>query len=29
MPTFTEALELWTKDGIVPVMNKFTGDVAV
>ena len=29
MPTLTEALELWTKDGIVPVMNKFTGDVAV
>jgi PTH1 family peptidyl-tRNA hydrolase len=29
MPTFTEALELWTKDGIVPVMNKFTGDVAI
>ena len=29
MPTLAEALELWTKDGIVPVMNKFTGDVAV
>ena len=27
-PTLTQALELWTKDGIVPVMNRFTGDVA-
>lgn len=26
MPTFTEALELWIKGGIVPVMNRFTGD---
>jgi PTH1 family peptidyl-tRNA hydrolase len=25
-PTFTTALELWLKEGIVPVMNKFTGD---
>ena len=28
MPTFTEALELWVRDGIVPVMNRFTGDPA-
>jgi PTH1 family peptidyl-tRNA hydrolase len=27
MPTLTTALELWLKDGIVPVMNKYTGDV--
>ena len=27
-PTLTQALELWMKDGIVPVMNRFTGDVA-
>lgn len=26
-PTLTDALHLWTKDGIVPVMNKYTGDV--
>ncbi|HEY9228542.1 MAG TPA: aminoacyl-tRNA hydrolase [Gemmatimonadaceae bacterium] len=26
-PTLTEALQLWTKEGIVPVMNKYTGDV--
>ena len=26
MPTFTEALELWIKSGITPVMNRFTGD---
>jgi len=26
MPTFTEALELWIKSGITPVMNSFTGD---
>jgi PTH1 family peptidyl-tRNA hydrolase len=26
MPTFTEGLEVWLKDGIVPVMNRFTGD---
>jgi peptidyl-tRNA hydrolase len=24
-PTLTEALEVWIKDGIVPVMNRFTG----
>jgi PTH1 family peptidyl-tRNA hydrolase len=28
MPTFAEALELWVRDGIVPVMNRFTGDPA-
>jgi PTH1 family peptidyl-tRNA hydrolase len=26
MPAFTEALELWIKSGITPVMNRFTGD---
>jgi peptidyl-tRNA hydrolase, PTH1 family len=26
LPTLTEALEVWTKDGILPVMNRFTGD---
>ena len=26
-PTLTEALTRWTKDGIVPVMNTYTGDV--
>ena len=26
MPTLTEALELWMKEGIVPVMNRFTGN---
>ncbi len=26
MPTFAAALELWIKNGITPVMNKFTGD---
>jgi PTH1 family peptidyl-tRNA hydrolase len=26
MPTLTEALELWLAKGIVPVMNKFTGE---
>jgi peptidyl-tRNA hydrolase, PTH1 family len=26
MPVFTEALELWIKSGILPVMNRFTGD---
>jgi peptidyl-tRNA hydrolase, PTH1 family len=26
MPVFTEALELWIKSGITPVMNRFTGD---
>jgi PTH1 family peptidyl-tRNA hydrolase len=25
-PELTEALELWMKDGIVPVMNRFTGN---
>jgi PTH1 family peptidyl-tRNA hydrolase len=25
MPILTEALELWMKEGIVPVMNRFTG----
>ena len=29
LPTLTEALELWIRDGIVPVMNKFTGAPAV
>jgi peptidyl-tRNA hydrolase, PTH1 family len=28
LPTLTEALELWLTDGIVPVMNRFTGDPA-
>ena len=28
MPTLTEALELWITTGIVPVMNKFTGEPA-
>jgi PTH1 family peptidyl-tRNA hydrolase len=28
LPTLTEALELWVKDGIVPVMNRYTGDPA-
>ena len=26
LPTLAEALEVWTKDGILPVMNRFTGD---
>jgi peptidyl-tRNA hydrolase, PTH1 family len=26
MPVFTEALELWIKSGITPVMNRFTGE---
>jgi PTH1 family peptidyl-tRNA hydrolase len=26
MPTLTQALEQWLTDGIVPVMNRFTGD---
>jgi PTH1 family peptidyl-tRNA hydrolase len=26
MPTLTEALELWLTKGIIPVMNKFTGE---
>jgi PTH1 family peptidyl-tRNA hydrolase len=25
LPTMTEAIELWAKDGIAPVMNRFTG----
>jgi PTH1 family peptidyl-tRNA hydrolase len=25
MPTLTQALELWIKEGITPVMNKYTG----
>ena len=25
MPTLTEALELWVREGVVPVMNRFTG----
>jgi PTH1 family peptidyl-tRNA hydrolase len=25
MPALTEAIELWITDGIVPVMNRFTG----
>ena len=28
MPTFTEALEHWLRNGIVPVMNKFTGELS-
>jgi PTH1 family peptidyl-tRNA hydrolase len=28
LPTLTAALEVWLKDGIVPVMNRFTGDPA-
>jgi len=28
MPTLTEALELWLSNGITPVMNKFTGEIA-
>ena len=28
MPALTEALELWLKSGITPVMNKFTGDAS-
>ena len=28
LPTLTEALEVWLKDGIVPVMNRFTGDAS-
>ena len=28
MPTFTAALEVWLTDGIVPVMNRFTGEPA-
>jgi len=27
IPTLTEALELWLRNGIVPVMNKFTGEL--
>jgi hypothetical protein len=25
LPTFTSAIELWIREGIVPVMNQFTG----
>jgi len=28
LPPLTDALELWTKSGIGPVMNRFTGDAA-
>ncbi len=28
LPSLTDALELWTKSGINPVMNRFTGDAA-
>ena len=28
LPTLTSAIELWLRDGIVPVMNKFTGSDA-
>ncbi|HEY4133182.1 MAG TPA: aminoacyl-tRNA hydrolase [Gemmatimonadaceae bacterium] len=28
LPSLTEALALWTKSGINPVMNRFTGDAA-
>jgi len=28
LPSLTEALELWLTNGITPVMNKFTGDIA-
>ena len=28
-PALTEALELWMKEGIVPVMNRFTGERVV
>ena len=28
LPTLTTALELWLKEGIVPVMNRYTGDPA-
>lgn len=27
-PTLTDALQLWIKSGIVPVMNQYTGDAA-
>jgi PTH1 family peptidyl-tRNA hydrolase len=27
-PALAEALELWTKSGVGPVMNRFTGDTA-
>ena len=27
-PTLTDALQLWTKNGIVAVMNKYTGDAS-
>jgi PTH1 family peptidyl-tRNA hydrolase len=28
LPTLTQGVELWLTDGIVPVMNKFTGEAA-
>jgi len=28
LPTFTEAIELWIRDGVAPVMNRFTGEPA-
>jgi len=28
LPALTDALEVWLKDGIVPVMNRFTGDAS-
>lgn len=27
-PTLTEAIELWVRDGVAPVMNRFTGEPA-
>jgi peptidyl-tRNA hydrolase, PTH1 family len=29
LPTLTDALDLWLREGIVPVMNKFTGDASL
>jgi peptidyl-tRNA hydrolase, PTH1 family len=28
LPTLTEAIELWIRDGVAPVMNRFTGEPA-
>lgn len=28
LPTLTDAIELWIRDGVVPVMNRFTGEPA-
>ncbi len=28
LPTLTEAIELWIRDGVTPVMNRFTGEPA-